>query len=416
MLVCASIQAVGNPALVVWARVYDVFDGLPGSPPWINSQGEVAYTISRDYSDAIAPHLELVTSDTSYTMRRLLRRLKHSKGIVAFSVCRPGYGWDTTLAHRRLMNPHDSVHEFELGLLQAHAGVVTIDASGRDDSDINQYLDLWNDAFLSSCDVVAVFPATEGRMRDYCAHGVTQQYPHRIRDRDTKPEEEKRADEEAQLPTAQSLRSEQQACETVDARPLAGPAQLIDHGTWWQELAGLRVLVVHPFARTIEAQYAKHHAMLAHNASGGGLFPGNPNALPKFAELLTMKPPVGGSSDATRGARWQIHLEFAQQQLSNLAPHFDVALVAAGAWGPLLQRFLKQDLRKSSIYVGGALQLHFGIWGGRYIDLAEVRAVASMEHWTWPQDDETATLKAELKGEYESYATPDNAAHKESEI
>ena len=116
----------------------------------------------------------------------------------------------------------------------------------------------------------------------------------------------------------------------------------------------MRVLVVHPFARTIEAQYAKHHALLAHNASGGGLFPGNPNALPKFAELLTMKPPVGESGDAA-GMTWQTQMEGPEQQLRALAPSFDVALVAAGAWGPLLQRFLKQDLRMSSIYVGGAL-------------------------------------------------------------
>ena len=402
---------MGNPALVVWAKVHDVFDALPGNAPWTNTRGEIAHTLSRDWSDASAPRLDIVTSDTASTLRRLLRRLRHSDSIkdrCAFSVCRPGYGWDTTLAHRRLIHPQDTVHEFELGLLKNHAGVDTVDVSGSDDSDINQYLDLWNDAFLSSCDVVAVFPATEGRMRDYCAHGVTQQYHTRIIGSDMRTETRTKSE-------VQRLRGGQQACETIDARPLGGPAQLIDHDTWWRELAGMRVLVIHPFARTIGAQYAKHHALLAQNASSDGLFPGNPRALPKFAELLTMKPPVGRSSEATSGS-WQTQVEVAEQQLRALAPSFDVALVAAGAWGPLLQRFLKQHLHKSSVYVGGALQLHFGIWGGRYIDLAEVRAVASMEHWVWPEEDETANLKARLKGEYNSYATPDSAAQNQGEL
>jgi hypothetical protein len=54
---------------------------------------------------------------------------------------------------------------------------------------------------------------------------------------------------------------------------------------------------------------------------------------------------------------------------NNVAPRrlaFDVALVSCGAWGPLVQAFLKQQLGASSVYLGGALQLHFGIWGQRW--------------------------------------------------
>ena len=68
------------------------------------------------------------------------------------------------------------------------------------------------------------------------------------------------------------------------------------------------------------------------------------------------------------------------------------------------------------MYLGGALQLHFGVWGGRYFDWAEVRAVASLEHWVWPAEDETAALKGGLKGGYASYATPEEGAEERGEI
>jgi hypothetical protein len=38
--------------------------------------------------------------------------------------------------------------------------------------------------------------------------------------------------------------------------------------------------------------------------------------------------------------------------------------------------------------VGGALQIHFGIWGQRWFKTKEVQAISN-EYWTWPSDEET---------------------------
>jgi hypothetical protein len=46
---------------------------------------------------------------------------------------------------------------------------------------------------------------------------------------------------------------------------------------------------------------------------------------------------------------------------------FDVALLSCGGYGMPLCNFIKNDLKKSAIYVGGGLQLLFGVIGQRWL-------------------------------------------------
>ena len=45
---------------------------------------------------------------------------------------------------------------------------------------------------------------------------------------------------------------------------------------------------------------------------------------------------------------------------------FDIALLGCGAYGLPLCNFIKSDLKKSAIYIGGGLQLLFGVIGRRW--------------------------------------------------
>ena len=45
---------------------------------------------------------------------------------------------------------------------------------------------------------------------------------------------------------------------------------------------------------------------------------------------------------------------------------FDIALLGCGGYGLPLCNFIKTKLHKSAIYVGGGLQLLFGVMGGRW--------------------------------------------------
>ena len=45
---------------------------------------------------------------------------------------------------------------------------------------------------------------------------------------------------------------------------------------------------------------------------------------------------------------------------------FDIALLGCGGYGLPLCNYIKKDLKKSAIYIGGGLQLLFGVMGKRW--------------------------------------------------
>tara|TARA_B110000093_G_C12964589_1_gene409008 strand:+ start:2737 stop:3591 length:855 start_codon:yes stop_codon:yes gene_type:complete len=52
---------------------------------------------------------------------------------------------------------------------------------------------------------------------------------------------------------------------------------------------------------------------------------------------------------------------------------FDIALIACGGYGLLLCNFIKKKMNKSAIYVGGKLQLYFGVMGNRWINRDNIK-------------------------------------------
>ena len=52
---------------------------------------------------------------------------------------------------------------------------------------------------------------------------------------------------------------------------------------------------------------------------------------------------------------------------------FDIALIACGGYGLLLCNFIKTKMNKSAIYVGGKLQLYFGVMGNRWINRDNIK-------------------------------------------
>ena len=73
----------------------------------------------------------------------------------------------------------------------------------------------------------------------------------------------------------------------------------------------------------------------------------------------------GGNHDTNS---WTFHLDKMKKDLFELNKsfNFDIALVSCGGFGMILSDFIYSELNKSSIYVGGSLQLYFGIIGNRW--------------------------------------------------
>jgi hypothetical protein len=145
---------------------------------------------------------------------------------------------------------------------------------------------------------------------------------------------------------------------------------------WTARLEGKRVLVVHPFARTIESQYRTRRELLFEN----------PRMLPAF-ELLTM-PAVQSAAGSDCGyATWLDALDDMCSRIEGL--DFDVAIIGAGAYGLPLGATVKQ-MGRQAVHLGGATQLLFGIRGRRWeVESPDDIAPLFNEHWVRPSAEET---------------------------
>ncbi len=145
---------------------------------------------------------------------------------------------------------------------------------------------------------------------------------------------------------------------------------------WSQYLKGKKVLVIHPFAKTIEEQYQKRELLFK-----------NPKTLPEF-ELITMKP-VQGLADSRFDLpynNWFEALKEMEDKIDKI--DFDIAIVAAGAYGIFLAHHCKM-IGKQAVHMAGVTQLLFGITGKRWeTESKYVIADCFNEHWVRPSEDE----------------------------
>ena len=76
------------------------------------------------------------------------------------------------------------------------------------------------------------------------------------------------------------------------------------------------------------------------------------------------------------------------QQAVKAAQPFDVALMGCGGYGLPLAAYIRGNLSRSAIYVGGGLQLMFGITGSRWLGRADMKPLVN-EFWVRPSASET---------------------------
>lgn len=151
---------------------------------------------------------------------------------------------------------------------------------------------------------------------------------------------------------------------------------------WSQQLAGRKVLVVHPYEDTIRTQFEKRSALFG----GRSVWP--------ECELLTLKAVQSLAGEETPFADWFEALEHMKRGIDAL--RFDVAIIGAGAYGFPLAAHVKRTGR-SAVHIGGATQLMFGIAGKRWEDRAEVTELIN-EHWVRPAGHETPQAHRSVEG------------------
>ena len=144
---------------------------------------------------------------------------------------------------------------------------------------------------------------------------------------------------------------------------------------WSAALAGKRVLVVHPFVDTIEAQYRNHRADLFDN----------PHVLPEF-ELKTLRAVQSIAGNAPAGFRnWFEARDAMRARIDRIG--FDIAIVGCGAYGLPLAAHIKA-IGKKAVHMAGSTQLLFGIRGQRW-DNTEIGRTLYRPSWCRASDLET---------------------------
>lgn len=156
---------------------------------------------------------------------------------------------------------------------------------------------------------------------------------------------------------------------------------------WSAKLEHKKVLVAHPFAESIKENYQNKRTLLFED----------PNLLPEF-DLQTFRTVHywQGSGFEVPFKDWFEAYEFMCEQISKI--DFDIAIVGCAAYGLPLGGFIKKELNKSVVHLGGATQLLFGIKGKRWDERPFFRDQLYNSHWTRAKENETVGNYKMLEG------------------
>lgn len=141
---------------------------------------------------------------------------------------------------------------------------------------------------------------------------------------------------------------------------------------WSESLENKKVLVIHPFKKSITNQYSKRKNLF------------KANVLPNF-NLKIITPPQSIAGNKPHSS-WKESLEITKEKINK--EDFDIALLGCGSYGLPLVNHIKSNLNKTAIYIGGALQIMFGIRGRRWDDMPKVSKFYN-DHWIRPSKEET---------------------------
>jgi hypothetical protein len=143
-------------------------------------------------------------------------------------------------------------------------------------------------------------------------------------------------------------------------------------------LENKKILVIHPFKKTIEKQFKKRKQL---------------GILPKFKklEIIPAVQTIAGNRDS-RFKNWFEALNWMKKEIDK--KDFDIALIGCGAYGLPLAAYVKRK-GKQAIHVGGGLQLLFGIKGKRW---EKDYRINFNKNWIYPLKEDTPQNIKKVEG------------------
>jgi len=142
--------------------------------------------------------------------------------------------------------------------------------------------------------------------------------------------------------------------------------------SWMDALKQKRILIIHPFVTTIQKQLHRLNALF-------------PKPWFEGCTFSFIKPPLTLAGNH-QNKDWTLHYQECIDRIKQTT-EYDIALIAAGGYGMLLADFIFTEQKKSAIYIGGALQLFFGIIGKRWFENKEIMKLVT-DDWIRPDPSE----------------------------
>lgn len=173
-------------------------------------------------------------------------------------------------------------------------------------------------------------------------------------------------------------------CALVDIYDLS-PFNDLEH-SWLYGLDGKRVLVISPFADTIQSQHKRYNQ----------IFRGIDNTPEIKLSTLKSVQTIAGNKDDRFGT-WFDALEWMYHEAMKI--DFDVAIIGCGAYGFPLGAKLKQS-GKQAIVLGGMTQALFGIRCKRFDEAPDYEFVRRYytDKWVYPSASEVPNGSTEVEG------------------
>jgi hypothetical protein len=147
----------------------------------------------------------------------------------------------------------------------------------------------------------------------------------------------------------------------------------IHNNPWTQALNGKRLLIISPFIESMKSKLD-----ILPEVYGVDLFPN--------CEFIFLKPPQ--THAAMPSDEFDIELERFIEEIKKIKDDFDIALCSCGGYANLVCAEIFK-MNKSAIYVGGVLQMFFGIYGNRWLtEKPEILRIYMNKHWSRPSENE----------------------------
>ena len=162
-------------------------------------------------------------------------------------------------------------------------------------------------------------------------------------------------------------------CKKAQLTYLDGLEPYYFENPWTKFLENKRVLVIHPFEKSIQKQYQENRKMLFTNQE----------ILPTF-DLITIKAVQTIANNQSEFANWFEALKYMCSRIDEV--EYDIAIIGAGAYGLPLASYVKRKGKKA-IHLGGATQILFGIKGQRWDGIEKVSSLYN-SYWIRPEKSE----------------------------